>query len=277
VFVIASGLAAGCEYTSLAAETSSLACQDEDDNDSDGKENCDDPDCWGHAVCRVQVDAGAPVVEPVNPMGMIGPPLPPVFRDADVIEPPWQLDAAVDSDVDASDPELDAAIPLPCNAACAPELCTDGVCASPTFIVTRLEVSMPRSLDDACLDPEVECVDFVNRCCAPDPTVVVRVDDDKVGHVEMQNTAFPIWSMPEIMELRLTPNAVVKFEVLDNDSGDGTTDTLVDSVFECSVTVSSEHIRAGALGCLAPIENPNPLLPDYGATIRVVAKPASAP
>ena len=76
--VLACWLAAGCDYAATAAETGAFACTNTVDEDGDGKTDCDDPDCWGYARCRVPPDASLPLgtaepgppFEQPNDMGM---------------------------------------------------------------------------------------------------------------------------------------------------------------------------------------------------------------
>lgn len=270
---LACWLSAGCEYTTLAAETGASNCTNLRDEDGDGKRDCADPDCWGYAHCRVpEEDASAPFVPVVPPPYMPGedmsmPPTKPAAEDAGQ---PSQIPGLDDAAI-----ELDAApdaAPLVCDPSCPAHRCIDGECVGPTnlgtFTITSLEASVPRARDGVCLDPDEVCPIRLGPCCAPDPDLYVSVSGMKVASTDVDDMALIVWQSPGFV-VELHEDDVVKFELLDDDTGDGEfADAKPDPVFECSTVVTMDNVSAGVLRCSPGLEGQELGVP-YGALARI--------
>lgn len=285
-FVIACWLAAGCELTHLAAETSALACSDGLENDGDGVRDCDDSDCWAFARCRkVAPTGGAPSAPPPELPGEE----PPSFGEP---QPPVATDAAVTPAVDASI-EVDAAIldggggggtapPPPC--VCPGGTCEGDVCvpdAVAQYRVVNLRVVVPRSKSDTVVD---ECFDDSNACsifllcCNPDPVLTMFVDGVAVISLTAQNTVDKLWAEPDI-EVELKVGSKIEFDLHDDDTMDAVTDVDGDdAVFQCWTLAEAEHLGASTpITCVPEQELSSPSELPVGVTARLVKKPATAP
>jgi hypothetical protein len=251
------------------------------DEDEDGDIDCDDPDCWSFAHCRE--DAAVPMAPYVPPPS--GAPAPPgvivdkpIKTDPDSSVPVQMPDAdiIVDASVDA---EPDAELPLVCSELCPPDKCEDGVCTVPLelgeYEITRLELRAPRERrDGTCFDDRGNCpffdIDLWGPCCPPDPTVIIRVGEEKVGLIAAPNTALETWEAPGL-RFTLREGDVVTFEVIDDDNrevGDNGGDRAPQGVFSCSTAATLvKVVELRALGCSA-LEMDRP---DNGVDYRVVA------
>jgi hypothetical protein len=280
--VLVGWLAAGCQITPLAAETGAFACNNTRDEDGDNMRDCEDPDCWGYAHCRVQEDASAPFVPAVPPAeipdGLGGPPLKPPANEQDSGMPvhiPDLGDASID--VDAAP---DAELPPVCDPSCPEHRCVAGVCAAPVdlgaFLITSLEISVPRAIDGQCLDPDQACGFKLSPCCTPDPDLYVSVAGVKVAFADIDDAAYFLWQRLDVV-VELREDDVVRFEVLDDDTADGdVADGEPDPVFECSTTVTVDNVATGMLRCSPGIEGLELGVP-YRVTARIApASPAEA-
>jgi len=265
----------------VPAESDAFLCSNEGDDDGDFKQDCFDPDCWGFAHCRVNVDASVPMT-PFLPLPSGVPaaheePLqPPVGEpDASPIDVPWMPDADIVMVVDGSvDAEADAETPLVCSEYCPEGECEEGVCNVPLelgeFEITKLDLLMPRELTEgACFDEPGNCDSFELLCCPPDPYVIVRVGGEKAGFVRAPNSAYKVWDAPGI-RMKLRDGDELMFEVVDDDNiavGDRR-DLDAQMVFTCTTIVTQgKALDRRTLGC-TPDNDDRPIgnLLDYGIT-----------
>jgi len=282
--VIACWLIAGCELTLLAAETGAHACSDEIENDGDRLSDCDDPDCWTYAHCRLSSeDAGVPLQPELPPHvpnpGNTHPPLPPAMDAAvtPVVDASVVLDAAVD------DAEVDAA-PTACEA-CPDGPCIDGECAPSAplgrFRVVNLRVIVPTREPQAlgaCFDTSLACDDRFFGCCDPDPIVTMRVDGAKVGSLTAQNAVDTVWSEPGL-EVELRNGSKIEFELADDDALDlgDSADSIPDLLFWCWTIASADNVLDDIV-CRPEDDLPPPTLEsEVGVIVRLVRKPDAAP
>lgn len=253
-------LVAGCTYTAFPAEWTAAACLNDEDDDRDGKYNCEDPDCWGFAHCQPHGDAGA-AGEPSAP-----PQLPPMTDDP--LVPPWQEPTTDASMVDMMTPDahvtphepdasVDAEVPtLECSKYCPPGQCNDdGSCGKPlafgTFDVASITFAVPGIEGITCFDDRIVCR-LQGGCCDPDPIVTIHVGDVKAGFKLVPNTRE--MTVEDVdMQLELREGDQVHFKVEDEDTlavGDeieSTTDPI--DIFVCSTVVTEDMIEAGSVGC----------------------------
>lgn len=251
------GLAA-CTRTAVPAETSFALCNNQWDDDGDALDDCRDPDCWGHEVCRQRRNGSQPPAPIDDNVPRVEPPL----VDDGMLEPPpmHALDASMP-------PELaDAFVPIePPDANGQPPLCIgcegeciDGVCvtrplALGRFTVRALEVEIDRSHraeGRACYDENNECNQVlpVPCACLPDPQVKIRVDGVGAGYVDQQpDTERATWDDLSI-ELVLNEGSVIEIEVLDHDEDEAGM-ARFEMMLECALTADAELVASGELGC----------------------------
>lgn len=275
---------AACTYTPLPAESSAHLCTGGLDEDEDGVSDCKDPDCWGFAHCRENEDAAVPM-SPFGPppSGVPAPPGvvvdKPIKTDPDSSVPVEMPDAdvVIDASVDA---EPDAELPPVCSELCPPDKCEDGVCTVPLelgeYEITHLELLAPRERrNGVCFDERGNCpfpfidLDPLAPCCPPDPTVIIRVGEEKVGLVGAPNTALQQWDAPGV-RMQLREGDEVTFEVIDDDNPDvgDDRDETAQSVFSCSTPVTlAKVVEMRALRCSAAETD----RPDNERDYRVVA------
>jgi hypothetical protein len=201
----------------------------------------------------------------------------PIKTDPDSSVPMEMPDAdvVIDASVDA---ETDAELPTVCSELCPPDKCEDGVCTVPLelgeYEITRLELLAPRERrNGVCFDERGNCplidLDPLAACCAPDPTVIIRVAGEKVGIVRAPNTALETWNATGI-RFRLREGDEVLFEVIDDDNPEVGDEEDADpqGVFSCSTPATLvKVVEMRALRCSADEMD----RPDNGLDYRVVA------
>jgi hypothetical protein len=281
---------AGCTVERAGGEFGASACADGDDNDSDGKTDCGDPDCQAEAICG----RGAPLREPDDdpeptPSGAPAPA--PMPRDASAPRPtPMNMaDAEVTEPVPMPEPALpDASTPEPtrmCPVCAIDESCIEGYCVpnEAVFVelwdVTSISVVMPRGidafscLDDFCLLAEMSDgpTGFRTCRCQPDPFVriqVIRPGEQPEGVV---TTAYKkdedAWTWDERRQLRLRPDYQLNVQALDRD---GVTSNPV--VFECMFPADPDLLGSGLLECAQRFDGVGA---SFEASLRVAIEPAA--
>jgi hypothetical protein len=264
----------GCSYVE-PRELSALACSDEHDNDGDGLRNCEDPDCQAHAQCAAY--ARAPIRAPSPGPSRRDARMPGGSRDAGLAEPP---DAGAGADEDGGDAPPtapgDAGSP-PCDGACDPDLCDEGVCRDPraptggSFELRILSVEVP-DLDASgmCLDP---CRDsflpsFGFCACSPDPYVEVWRERTEGGAripellgatesvADERNPSFA----DQPIAIELMSGDALELVVMDDDlgaAGDG-------RIYACRPDLS--ELASGPLGCSARVIS---FLPRYSISAEL--------
>lgn len=252
---------AACEPVPVASEVGAFACTNGLDEDGDRKTDCEDPDCWGYARCRVTQDAGMPPLGPAKPAEMM--PLDPVdtvmtprIVDAQVpMHVPMRDDAAIEADA-----AYDAALPpLLCDPSCPEHRCVDGECTEPVdlgaFVISSVEISVPRAVGGRCLDSLGACTLMLDVCCPPDPDLYITVAGTKVGHADIDNFSHYIWRSLNL-PVHLREDDVVLFELFDDDTADlGIfADDEPDRIFDCTTTLSLDSAESGEVRCAPGLE-----------------------
>jgi hypothetical protein len=257
---------AACTRTPVPAETSFALCANGWDDDGDELDDCRDPDCWGHEVCRQKRGGGPLAPAPIDDeVSIADPPLvddnmqePPAMGLPDAGMPPEPTDAGVPIE------PPDAGVPPPVCVGCEGE-CIDGVCVETTpvlgrFLVRSLEVevaSSHRMQGRACYDENDECGEVlpVPCACRPDPQVAIWVDGVKAGFVEQQeDSEMATWDEPAI-ELALNVGSLIEIEVADHDVDD-TGHARFETMLVCILTADSALVASGELGCDESIDLP---------------------
>jgi hypothetical protein len=272
-----------CASAPQASESTALLCDNGSDDDGDTLHDCDDPDCWSLALCRVQIPTAGGLAEPPSASDGSEPSVEPDFQPGDTFVPTpgegdedGSTDQPAPSDLgDAASPdESDAATALTTDAGCD---CDAGCDACPgvsgtgealgRFEITRIAIRVPRAIDtDRCLDAADSCVldrpnaEFARCRCAPDPQVAVYLDDTEMLMTEARRGAdTATWVSPGL-ELDLYEGARLGFEVLENDASDelllpednGGPATPVEHIFGCEVIATSAQLSQGNVECGRP-------------------------
>ena len=229
---------AGCAQ-SVAGELSVTACTNGEDDDGDGRSDCDDSDCW--VYCPRPSDP--------NEIG----------DASSSFDSGPRLDASAapkdGSAVDSAQGDDDTGMPLPAD----PE---DGgaepVCDCGTEQMCDAGACVPRSLDGVyrlrvksalvpMTDSRNDCYDYARPTCpgipigcseceAPDPRVVVWLNGAPVSAATTAataNTISPTWPNAPEFELTLRKSDTLIFFVVDDD------DTRDQEMFRCTPDLSS--------------------------------------
>jgi hypothetical protein len=248
---------ASCTRTPMPAETSAGLCSNELDDDGDDLDDCSDPDCWGHELCRVP--SLGPVLPPPYRAPFEPPPTPP--KDGEPMPPIDMFDAGMPplEPADAGGPKTPDAevMPSPCGADCPEGACSDaGVCETEpsvlgVFVVRSIEVDVPRGHSlgaDACYDDQCGFSlprDFCD--CPPDPQVKVSVDGAPIESLMEIDSDSAVWAELAI-ELVLSEGSLIALDVFDNDEGNAEAPAF-EPIFHCELVASRALLASGRLAC----------------------------
>ncbi len=249
-----------------AGEVTAAAClEGNDDEDGDGKMNCEDPDCFAFEACRPSAlsrDAGGAGSSPTAGTGGAGGSGSSNSGGASASggsggdEPQPILDGGDDSGFvipimpDASFVP-DAAI-IPCGGCAVGEVCVEDVCepggdpTGGTYTITVVSGTVPYATDGICVDVSCNLSPVVYCICRPDPyvrVVLVRQSEEEVvlDSNVVSRSVDPMFDV-EGFPVTLEQGDTLRFEMWDKNQ------TIADKqVFSCKPDLS--NLTPGPLEC----------------------------
>lgn len=280
-------LLASCDSPKIG-EVGAELCRNHKDDDHDGREDCDDPDCHNQDVC---LDGGLVLGGAARDGGGN-------FPDGGLIGPPLLLDSGtvhiprMDSGMDNTDEDggsvsvpVDAGVPqcvpaCPSTAACIDGKCTQVSAQEPGLYTLHIDSAV---VPDAspfvfqCYDiscPETSPLPSIPNAlcsCPVDPYVLVTLTHAggkpmTIGSTTPQiDTDTPNFDDPAI-DLKITSGDVLRFEVYDKDD-----DGRDDLIFSCPVDLT--NVMPGMITCMPAPNYFAPFMPQVNGTLsaKIVA------